>query len=130
MNTLFLLLLALSASESAVRWQELTLSIERDHQTSSDTVTLCRIRVTNHGSRSWQGRKIAFEARALEGGTVVASERGRFGYVLAPYGSLETLIGFVGRYDRFEVVPANGRGDRSPRDRDTPRRRKRRGSAD
>jgi len=130
MNTLFLLLLALSASESAVRWQELTLSIERDHQTSSDTVTLCRIRVTNHGSRSWQGRKIAFEARALEGGTVVASERGRFGYVLAPYGSLETLIGFVGRYDRFEVVPANGRGDRSPRDRDTPRRRKRRASAD
>jgi hypothetical protein len=124
MNTLFALLLALSGSESAVPWQELTLSIERDHQTSSDTVTLCRIRVTNHGGRSWQGRKIAFEARALEGGAVVASERGRFGYVLAPYGSLETLIGFVGRYDRFEVVPAKGRGERSPRDRGAPRRRK------
>jgi hypothetical protein len=130
MNTLLVLLLALPGSESAVPWQELTLSIERDHQTSSDTVTLCRIRVTNHGGRSWQGRKIAFEARALEGAAVVASERGRFGYVLAPYGSLETLIGFVGRYDRFEVVPANGRGERSPRDRGAPRRRRRGAGAD
>ena len=130
MNTLLVLLLALPGSESAVPWQELTLSIERDHQTSSDTVTLCRIRVTNHGGRSWQGRKIAFEARALEGATIVASERGRFGYVLAPYGSLETLIGFLGRYERFEVVPANGRGERSPRDRGATGRRKRRAGAD
>jgi hypothetical protein len=130
MNTLLVLLLVLSGSEPGAPWQELTLSIERDHQTSSDTVTLCRIRVTNHGSRSWQGRKIAFEARALEGAAVVASERGRFGYVLAPYGSLETLFGFVGRYDRFEVVPANGRGERPPRDRGGPRRRKRRAGAD
>jgi len=127
MNTLLVLFLALSGPESALPWQELTLSIERDHQTSSDTVTLCRVRVTNHGNRSWQGRKISFEARALEGAAVVASERGRFGYVLAPYGSLETLIGFVGRYDRFEVVPAKGWRERSPRDGGVPRRRKRRG---
>ncbi|HEY3173468.1 MAG TPA: hypothetical protein VGK86_12935 [Thermoanaerobaculia bacterium] len=130
MITLLVLFLALSGTDSGAPWEELTLSIERDHQTSSDTVTLCRVRVTNHGSRSWPGRKIGFEARALDGATVVARERGRFGYVLAPYGSLETLIGFVGRYDRFEVVAGNGAGERAPRDRGVSRRRKRRARPD
>jgi hypothetical protein len=115
MNTLFVLLLALAAPESAVPWGEVTLSIQRDSQTSSDHVTLCRVRITNHGSRSWPGRSIAFEARALTGAAVVARERGRFGLVLEPYGTLETLIGFTGRFDRFEVVPARGAGGRSPR---------------
>ncbi len=130
MNTLLVLFLTLSGSDAAIVWPELTLSIERDHQTSSDTVTLCRVRVTNHGSRSWPGRRIAFEARALEGATVVARERGRFGYLLAPYGSLETLIGFVGRYDRFEVVPSNAARERPSRERGADRRRKRRASPD
>ena len=130
MLTLLVFLFALSGYEGAFPWQDLTFSIERDHQTSSDTVTLCRVRVTNHGARAWQGRRIAFEARALDGGVVVATERGRFGAVLAPYGSLETLLGFVGRFDRFEVVPAQGGADRSPRDRGGSRRRKRRAGAD
>jgi hypothetical protein len=111
MNTLFVLLLSLVSPPSGVPWNELTLSIDRDHSTSSDQATLCRVRVVNHGSRSWPGRSIGFEARALQGGTVVATERGRFGLTLAPYGTLETLIGFQGRYDRFEVVPAGGGRD-------------------
>jgi hypothetical protein len=94
---------------------EVALSIERDWQASSDRVTLCRVRATNHGARSWAGRSIGFEARALSGAAVVARERGRFGLVLEPYGSLETLIGFEGRFDRFEVVPMPGGRDRSPR---------------
>jgi hypothetical protein len=126
MNTLFLLLLSLvpALSSSGLPWSELSLSIERDHSTSSDQATLCRVRVVNHGSRAWPGRSIAFEARALQGGTVVATERGRFGLTLAPYGTLETLIGFNGRYDRFEVVAAGGRDDRRPRKANSPRRKR------
>ena len=126
MNTLFVLLLSLVSPPSGVPWGELTLSIDRDHSTSSDQATLCRVRVVNHGSRSWPGRSIGFEARALQGGTVVATERGRFGLTLAPYGTLETLIGFQGRYDRFEVVPAGGRPDgRGPNGGTTRRKRAR-----
>ena len=124
MNTLFALLLSLVSPPSDVPWGELALSIDRDHSTSSDQATLCRVRVVNHGSRSWPGRSIAFEARALQGGTVVATERGRFGLTLPPYGTLETLIGFNGRYDRFEVVPAGGRS-KAPRPRGETNRRKR-----
>jgi hypothetical protein len=124
MNTLFVLLLSLVPPPSGVPWNELSLSIERDHSTSSDQATLCRVRVVNHGGRSWPGRSIAFEARALQGGTVVASERGRFGLTLAPYGTLETLIGFNGRYDRFEVVAAGGRTERGSTRADTPRRKR------
>jgi hypothetical protein len=126
MNMLFVLILALVAPGPDVTGPggEVALSIERDWQTSSDRVTLCRVRATNHGPRSWAGRSIAFEARALSGAAVVARERGRFGLVLEPYGSLETLIGFEGRFDRFEVVPISGGRDRPPRDGRTHRGRK------
>ena len=128
MNTLFVLVLSLVSLSppSGGPWGELTLSIARDHSTSSDQATLCRVRVVNHGSRSWPGRSIMFEARALQGGAVVATERGRFGLTLAPYGSLETLIGFQGRYDRFEVVPSGGRAEsKSPKGEATRRKRAR-----
>ena len=115
MHTLFVLLLSLAVPDAGPGG-EVALSIERDWQTSSDHVTLCRVRATNYGPRSWAGRSIAFEARALSGSAVVARERGRFGLVLAPYGTLETLIGFEGRFDRFEVVPAGSGKNRSPRD--------------
>ena len=105
MKTLFSILF-LVASEANLPWGEFTLTIERDRSSSSDTVTMCRVRVVNHGPRTWPGRAIRFEARAIDQGVVVARENGRFGLSLAPYGTLETLIGFVGRYDRFEVSPA------------------------
>ena len=130
MNTLFVLLLSLFPSPAGVPWGELSLSIERDHSTSSDQATLCRVRVVNHGGRSWPGRSIAFEAHAIQGGSVVASERGRFGLTLAPYGSLETLIGFQGRYDRFEVVPAGGRTERKSRAGEGARRKRARAPRD
>lgn len=130
MNTLLALFLSLVSPPAGVPWAELSLSIERDHSTSSDQATLCRVRVVNHGGRSWPGRSIGFEARAIQGGTVVATERGRFGLTLAPYGSLETIIGFQGRYDRFEVVPAGGRADRPSRSTEAPRRKKARRSKD
>jgi hypothetical protein len=81
---------------------EIRLSITRDPYTSSDQVTLCRVRAVNEGSRRWSGRALRFEARAIDGGVVVR-ERGRFGLVLEPHGSLETLIALPGRHDRFEV---------------------------
>ena len=130
MNTLLVLLLSLVSPPSGIAWEELSLSIERDHSTSSDQATLCRVRVVNHGARSWPGRSIGFEARAIQGGTVAASERGRFGLTLAPYGTLETLIGFQGRYDRFEVVPAGGRAEGKSRGSESPRRKKARRARD
>ena len=124
MHVFFTLVLALvgAAPESAGPGAEVALSISRDWQTSSDRVTLCRVRATNHGPRSWAGRSIAFEARAFSG-AAVARERGRFGLVLEPYGPLETQIGFEGRFDRFEVVPISDR-ERSPRNRRAPGARK------
>ena len=103
MTPTFFLALALSASAADLPWQDLALSIEKDRSTSSDTVTLCRVRVVNRGSHTWPGRVVRFEARALEGGVVMAQARGRFGLSLTPHDSLETLIAFDGLYDRFEV---------------------------
>jgi hypothetical protein len=130
--TILFLLLSLVFPQAAPP-TELAFSIERDHGGSSDHLTLCRVRVVNYGGRSWSGRAIAFEARAIRDGAVAASERGRFGLTLPPYGSLETLIGFSGRFDRFEVSPVGGRsGERRPRVRAPGSRgkpRKSRGSA-
>lgn len=106
--TILLLLLSLVSPEAASPSSEIALTIERDHGSSSDHVTLCRVRVVNYGGHSWSGRAIAFEARAIRDGAVAATERGRFGLTLLPYGSLETIIGFTGRFDRFEVSPARG----------------------
>jgi hypothetical protein len=106
---LFQSILALSAD---LPWQDLALSIEKDHSTSSDTVTVCRVRIVNRGGHSWPGRTLRFEAMALNAGIVMARERGRFGLSISPHGTLETLISFHGLYDRFEVRPlSKGTGD-------------------
>jgi hypothetical protein len=104
------------ANASDDPWLEVRLTISRDPYSSSDHVTLCRVRATNHGGRRWPGRALAFEARA-RGGGVTVRERGRFGLELAPYGSLETLVSLPGRHDFVEVSPIaraddDGRGRR------------------
>ena len=108
MNPIFLFLALVApapASSTDLPWQDLALSIEKDRSTSSDRVTLCRVRVVNRGPHTWPGRNVRFEALALEGGVVMARERGRFGLSLSPHDSLETLLAFHGLYDRFEVRP-------------------------
>lgn len=120
--TILFLLFSLVSPEAAAPSTELAFTIERDHGVSSDHVTLCRVRVVNYGARSWSGRSIVFEARAIRDGVVAATERGRFGLTLAPYSSLETLIGFTGRFDRFEVAPVGG-GPAERRSRGAPRGR-------
>jgi hypothetical protein len=124
--------LLLSASlfsvDSTATSSELAFTIERDHGSSSDHVTLCRVRVVNYGSRSWAGRAIAFEARAIRDGAVAATERGRFGLTLMPYSSLETIVGFTGRFDRFEVSPV-GRASSAGRSRGGARPGRRKGRA-
>ena len=94
-------------------WEELSLSISQEIGISSDTVTLCRVRVVNHGARAWPGRQIRFVAEALEGGRIVESARGRFGLSLAPHETLETVIGFSGSYRHFQVRPAEKGTERS-----------------
>jgi hypothetical protein len=106
MRSLLLLFLLSQAPSSEPPWSDLSLSIERAHGYSSDQVTVCLVRVVNHGSRTWPGRNLHFEARAIDGGVVVERARGRFGLSLPPHGTLETLISFSAPYSRFEVGPA------------------------
>ena len=101
-----LVLLFLDSAALQPPWSELSLSIEREAGYSSDRVTLCRVRVVNHGSHTWPGRSLHFEARAVDGGVVVERSRGRFGLSLPPQGTLETLIGFSIPDARCEVSPA------------------------
>ena len=108
MNPIFLLslvLLASSGSAEDLPWQDLALTIEKDHATSSDTATICRVRVVNRGGHTWPGRSVRFEALAFDGGAVMARERGRFGLSISPHDTMETLIAFNGLYHRFEVRP-------------------------
>ncbi len=106
MKWLAILFLLLDGSASELPWSELSLSIEREAGISTDRVTICRVRVVNHGSHTWPGRTLHFEARAIDGGVVVERARGRFGLSLPPHGTLETLIGFSIPDARFEVAPA------------------------
>ena len=132
MNPILLLLPVLlsSADLPVPRPGEIRLTIARDPYTSSDHVTLCRVRATNDGSRSWPGRMLRFEARATDVVPVVR-QRGRFGLELSPYGSLETLIALPGRHNRFEVelLKAGASRDemeRKPRKRVTGRKSRKR----
>ena len=84
-------------------WSSLTLRIDEDRGVSSDTATLCLVRVTNAGQGTWDGRGIRFEARALRDGRVAARVQGRFGGTLGPHDTLETAVGFTGKFHRFEV---------------------------
>src|SRR6266496_790600 len=119
MRSVLLLAFALSVSPEELPWEDLVLSIEKDFSTSSDTVTLCRVRVANRGRHTWPGSRVKFEAMALDGGVVMARERGRFGLSLGPHETLETVIGFRGLYHRFEIRPVskdrNGSESRSRR---------------
>ena len=124
------LVFAASSPDSDLPWQDLALSIEIDRATSSDTTTLCRVRVVNRGAHAWPGRVVRFEAVAVEAGVVMARERGRFGLSLPPHDTLETLIAFEGLYHRFEVRPlfkdAGGSGSkgRSGRGKSSKKKRK------
>ena len=112
---LSLLFLTTDSYPSDDPWTEVRLTIARDPYSSSDHVTLCRVRAVNQGRRRWPGRSLAFEARA-RGGGVTVRERGRFGLELEPYGSLETLISLPGRHDFVEVSPISP-GDDDARER-------------
>ena len=95
-------------------WSSFSLRIQEDSSVSSDTATLCRVQVVNTGQGTWDGRGIVFEARALRDGRVAARVRGRFGGTLGPHETLETAIGFTGRFDRFEVSASSARGESDP----------------
>jgi hypothetical protein len=102
----FSLWLAFSSPDSAASdlpWQDLTIRISSDSGISSDHATICRVQVENHGTRTWSGRRLVFEAEALEAGQVVERARGRFGLTLGARETLETVIGFNGRFRDFRV---------------------------
>ena len=104
---------------------EIRLTIARDPYSSSDAVTLCRVRAVNDGSRTWPGKSLRFEARATDV-TPAVRQSGRFGLELAPHGVLETLIALPGRHDRFEVellAAGNRGGAKTPRLRGSKRKK-------
>ena len=115
--------LLLAASPSDAPPEEVRLTVFRDPYTSSDQVTMCRIRADNLGGRRWSGRAIAFEVR-VPGTLPAVRARGRFGLTLEPYGTLETIVALPGRHDRFEVVALKAR-DSSSRDSGVRRRHSR-----
>jgi hypothetical protein len=95
-------------------------SIRPDPYVSSDQVSICRVTVTNQSGRTLDGRRLVFEAAALENGVAVVFERGRFGGIVRSGDTVETLIGFSGGFRDFTVSPAEGAGGASH----TARRRK------
>lgn len=105
----FALVFLLAGDPPAWSSGEIRLTVFRDPYTSSDQVTLCRVRADNQGGRRFSGRTLAFEVRAV-GASPAVTARGRFGLTLEPYGSLETLVALPGRHERFEVAPLPGRG--------------------
>jgi len=110
---------------------EIRLTVFRDPYTSSDQVTLCRVRADNLGGRRWSGRALAFEVR-VPGASPAVKARGRFGLSLEPYGSLETLVALPGRHDRFEVVilPRRNAAERDSTVRRKGSKRRQRSGAD
>jgi hypothetical protein len=128
--TPILLALLLASDESSVAPTpgpgEIRLTITRDPYSSSDQVTLCRVRAVNDGSRTWPGRSLRFEARATDV-TPAVRQHGRFGLELAPHGELETVVALPGRHDRFEVellaAGKNSGGAKSPRARGAKRKK-------
>jgi hypothetical protein len=113
MTRLLLLWIAFASAGSRPAWQDLAFAIFPDPDVSSDTATICRVRVVNNGSSTWSGRQIRFEAQALEGDSVAERARGRFGLSLGPHQTLETVIGFSGKYTRFAVRPLPSFSDRA-----------------
>jgi hypothetical protein len=92
-----------ASAEMEASWQDLSLTIFTDPDVSSDTATICRVRVENRGRRNWSGSRLRFEAEALEGSEPVELRRGRFGLTLGPGERLETVVGFSGRFHSFRV---------------------------
>jgi hypothetical protein len=93
----------MASVEGELPWQELNITIFSDPDVSSDTATICRVRVENRGSHTVSGSRLRFEAEALEGNEPIARQRGRFGLTLGPGGTLETVVAFTGRFRSFRV---------------------------
>lgn len=104
-------LLCVAAPAFAGGGSDLTFQIFPDFGVSSDNATICRVTVTNYSGDPLDGRRIGFEASAIENGVVVERERGRFQGILRNGEKAETLIGFNGVFRYFDVAeaPVSGR---------------------
>ncbi|MGH9441827.1 MAG: hypothetical protein ACRD16_06090 [Thermoanaerobaculia bacterium] len=95
--------LPICAAEKAL---DLTFQITPEIGSSFDTATICRVSVTNYSGDPLDGRRVGFEASALENGVVVERERGRFRGMIGNGETAETLIGFNGVFRSFEIAAA------------------------
>ena len=114
LTVLVVFLAGIPGSSSAVDPRDVVFTISPAFGVSSDTATICRVTVTNYSGHSLDGRLVGFEASALENGTAVVRERGRFGGVIANGETAETLIGFNGVFRGFsvELAPVSSRAHR------------------
>ena len=83
---------------------DVVFRIAPDTDRSSDFVTICRVTASNYTGASLDGGRLGFEALALENGSVVERERGRFGGIIRNGDTAETLIGFNGVFRSFDVA--------------------------
>jgi hypothetical protein len=120
-----LLSLVLASGSQPLPALDLALTIEEDRGFSGDQSTLCLVRVVNRGRSTLAGGDIRFEALAIRDGRVAARQRGRFGLTLGPHETLETKVAFLGRFDRFEVVLAEGGGSKAGKSGKTGKGKKR-----
>jgi hypothetical protein len=100
------ILLCASPLHSSDGALDLMFQISPELGVSSDAVTICRVTVTNYSGDPLDGRRVGFEASALENGVVVERERGRFQGVLRNGETAETRIGFNGVFRDFAVAAA------------------------
>ena len=104
-------ILLCAAAPASAGGTDLTFEISPDFGVSSDTVTICRVTVANYSGNPIDGRRVGFEASAIENGVVVERERGRFQEIVRNGEKAETLIGFNGVFRSFAVeeAPVSGR---------------------
>jgi len=106
MKTTVLLVLGIFLAASALRADDVVLSIGPEFGFSSDQATLCRVVARNDSGHAIDGRTIAFEAHAWRDGVLVQTARGKFGGIVEPGQTVETRIGFNGVFGQFTVATA------------------------
>jgi len=107
MKTTVFLALGIFLAASALRADDVVLSIGPEFGFSSDQATLCRVAARNDTGHAIDGRAIAFEAHAWRDGVVVQTARGKFGGIIEPGQTVETRIGFNGVFGQFTVTTAD-----------------------
>ena len=88
----------------------LSLNVTIDNDVSSPSGVRVTIVGRNNCSEELDGSQARFTVKAIgTGGTVIASQSGRFGHTVAPHGKVETKVFVACDPDRVRSVRAESR---------------------